>query len=86
MATETRDQSASLAEVSRSFFTDPTGLPHTKNEDISSSQTHTYVCGIRRIYRPPGNDGETDSYQPVNSHQNHWQGGHYGTTYLFSVA
>ena len=45
MATETPDQSASLAEVSRSFFTDPAGLPQSKNEDISSSQTHPIVCG-----------------------------------------
>jgi len=44
MATETPDQSASLAEVYRSFFTDPTGLPHSKNEDISSSQTRPIVC------------------------------------------
>ena len=45
MATETRYQSASLAEVSRSFFTDPSCLPHSKNKDISSSQTHPNVCG-----------------------------------------
>jgi len=45
MATETRDQSASLAEVSRSFFTDPAGLLHSQNEDISRSQTHPNVCG-----------------------------------------
>jgi hypothetical protein len=50
MATETRDQSASLAEVSRSFFTDPEDLPRSKNEDISRSQDHLDVCGIRRIY------------------------------------
>jgi hypothetical protein len=29
MATETPEQSASLAEVSRSFFTDPAGLTHS---------------------------------------------------------
>jgi len=45
MATETRDQSASLAEVSRSFLTDPAGLPQSKNEEISSSQTHLNACG-----------------------------------------
>jgi hypothetical protein len=45
MATETRDQSASLAEVSRSFFTDPAGLPQSKNEDISSSQIYPNACG-----------------------------------------
>jgi len=45
MATETRDQSASLAEVSRSFFTDPAGLPQSKNEDISSSQIYPKACG-----------------------------------------
>lgn len=43
MATETRDLSASLADVSRSFFTDPAGLPHPMNEDLRSSQTHIGV-------------------------------------------
>ena len=40
MATETPDQSASLAEVSRSFFTDPAGLTQSKNEYIDSSRPH----------------------------------------------
>mgnify|MGYP001556267629 len=51
MATETPEQSASLAEVSRSFFTDPAGLPQSKNEDISSSQTHPNVCGSQAHLR-----------------------------------
>ena len=45
MATETRDQSASPAEVSRSFITDPPGLLNSKGEGTSSSQTHSNVCG-----------------------------------------
>jgi hypothetical protein len=47
MATETPDQSASLAEVFRSFFTDPAGLPQSKNEDMSSSQNHPNACGSK---------------------------------------
>ena len=45
MATETPDQSASLAEVSRRFITDPAGLPHSRNEGTSRSQTYPNVCG-----------------------------------------
>lgn len=73
MATETPEQSASLAEVSRSFFTDPTGLPHSKDEDTGSSQTSRMCVKTRRIREPPGSDGETYSSQPVNQHQNHWK-------------
>jgi hypothetical protein len=39
----------------------------------------------RRIYGSSGSDVETKPYQPVNKHQNHWQGGHCGTTSLFSA-
>jgi len=66
MATETPDQSASLAEVSRNFFTDPAGLPHSKNEDIGSSRTSRMCVKTRRICEPSGSDGETYSSQPVN--------------------
>ena len=52
MATETRNQSASLAEVSRGFFTDPAGLPHSKNEDTGSSQTNSYACGNQAYLWP----------------------------------
>ena len=66
MATETPDQSASLAEVSRSFFTDPAGLTQSKNEYIDSSRPPPNVCETRRICEPSGSDGETYSSQPVN--------------------
>jgi hypothetical protein len=65
MATETRNKSASLAEVSCSFFTDPAGLPHSKNADTVSSQTSRMCVNTSRICVPTGSDGETDSYQPV---------------------
>jgi len=66
MATETRTKSASLAEVSRSFFTYPAGLPHSKNEDIDSSRTPRMCVETRRICEPSGRDGETYSSQPVD--------------------
>ena len=68
MATETRDQSASLAEVSRSFFTDPTGLPQSKNEDISCSQTLPKHVETSRFYGPSGSDGiQTPLSQLINT-------------------
>jgi hypothetical protein len=66
MATETRDQSASLAEVFRSFFTDTSCLPHSKYEDISSSQPTRMHVETDRIYGQSGSDGETDPSQPDN--------------------
>jgi hypothetical protein len=57
MATETRNQSASLAEVYRSFFTDPAGSPHSKNEDIqfsnlpSECENQAHLCCHRVVMK-----------------------------------
>jgi hypothetical protein len=65
MATETRNQSASLAEVPRSFFIDLTDSTF-EQRDTGSSQTSRVRVKTRRIYEPTGSEGETASNPPVH--------------------